>query len=221
MVNHLLGRARGQGDELELPADGTLVGDYVFVEEDYSDMSFAGLRQRTKDLDLNGGTNKVKSIKFKEYCLVALDKDVVANVVAVKFVKKQTMTPILPTEHVSFVRGTIAFQGTGGDPNDAPALCEYLSIHHILGRPVDDIRFHHRFDRGIAGGNKPARLANRQTDFSAEEISALMHRITEHGMPRKGGKATAIVRDYLSSRMRDGINSHVDAPGKYEHYSVM
>ena len=46
-----------------------------------------------------------------------------------------------------------------------------------------------------------------------------MHGITEHGMPRKGGKATAIARDYLSSRTQDGINSHVNAAGKYEHYS--
>ena len=99
----------GRGDELELPADGTPVGDYVFVEDEYSDMSLEGLRQRTKDLDLNGSTNHVKSVKFKEYKLVVVGKNEDANVVAVKFSPRETASPVTPSEHVKFVTGVKAF----------------------------------------------------------------------------------------------------------------
>ena len=211
----------GRGDQLEFPEDGTvIVGDIVFVADKYSDMSHAGIRERTKDRDLNGSTNKVQSVKFKDYHLLVVGKNEELNLVAVKFARKESMVAFLPSDQVQFVEGTKAFVALGNVPSNATFstdLCEYLSLNHLQGRSVDDILFHHGFARGVADRSVPTKRPNGEKGFSVGEISAFLHGITEFGMPRRGGSVTDIVRHYLTSRTTHGINTHV--PKKYDHYA--
>ena len=147
----------GRGDEQELPADGTLIGDYPFKRDSFVPLSYNAGRERTNARNLKNNTGHSKAIRFLEFTLQIFGTNEGANIVAVRFIPRETESPLTPKQHVDFVRDVEAFVESEGDPDDTNALLDYLASNTMKDVPFGMIAVHLELAKGAVPRDPRAR----------------------------------------------------------------
>ena len=211
--------SEGSGDDLVPPPENTDIGGHPFQSRLLVPMSVNGVRERTNGgRALKNNTDHVKSAKFTAFSLQVIYRDEALNISAVRFIPRETQTPLTPDQHVAFVRGVQAFVAAGGDPYETADLCEYLAVRSMQDVPYEMIAVHLE----LAKGAVPQRPDSKKTDASVQEISSFMHGVAAFGMPGAKGKPGLIYKHFFtneSSRKADFPTTHARAAGRHAHYA--